>query len=716
MRVYHRYLTRILSLPPKIVLKRVKRKIRNRLIRYLGRLYAYWSKPMVSDRDLLQALDKRFSDMDDFWRRPRETGFFSRARKRKEFAYYIRNVSADSELLSVAMANQVCQHVFDLLGSGPTHLGEKIDWHVDFKTRHGFNPRQYYRDIRPAPYPGGYDIKVPWELSRCQHFAWLGQAYWFTADEKYAQEFVDQVEDWIASNPWPWGVNWTCTMDVAIRLVNWLWGYHFFLQSPRLSERFVLSFYKSLLQHGRHIYRNLENQDDFTGNHYLSNLVGLIYLGILCHEFKEAVVWREFGLRELEKEMFKQVYADGVNFEASTSYHRLTLEMFLSATILAQRNGHQFGADYLARLEKMVEFVMYLTKPDGTSPLIGDNDNGRLHRLKVWDPPEREWVDFRYLLAIGAMLFRREDLAQAAGDQWEEAIWLWGEEALRFKQEVDARQLPLLQLTSKVFQDAGLYIIRHNDCYLVVNAGPNGQNGNGGHAHNDTLSFELYANGETWILDPGTYVYTSDYRARNLFRSTAFHNTVLVDAQEQNRFNQRECFQMQEQSPPTVLHWECNNDYIFLFGEHYGYRRLPQPVKQQRAFFLDRNMEVMVIVDFVDPPTPYLCCTYLNFAPRVYVGKNNYGLSLSLPGNKVAFVYPEHDQFARAELSSGFISSSYGSRTATRRVCWTWTGDKSNTYVISWGEAKSVSTINICIALTFDRLSELKSYCGLLKT
>ncbi len=358
------------------------------------------------------------------------TRFFTSSESRSDILAAFRSLLPETEKLIVAKADLICDHVFDLLGSGPTSLGEKIDWHTDFKVGYRFNSKTYYRRIHPAPYPGGYDIKVPWELSRCQHFVWLGQAYWFTENEKYAREFTAQVEDWIASNPWPWGVNWTCTMDVAIRVVNWLWGYYFFRDSPGLSEEFHLAFYKSLLLHGRHIWHNLENQGDFTNNHYLSDLLGLVYLGILCPDFKEAQRWREFGLQELEREMFKQVYPDGVNFEASTAYHRLATELFLFVTILAQHNGHSFGLAYMERLEKMIEFVMHITKPDGTVPLIGDNDNGRLYRLKVWDPPEREWVDFRYLLAMGAVLFKREDFARAASDQWEEAIWFFGKDVL----------------------------------------------------------------------------------------------------------------------------------------------------------------------------------------------------------------------------------------------------------------------------------------------
>ena len=478
-------------------------------------------------------------------------------------------------------------------------MGQKIDWHVDFKTGHRWNPKTYYKRIRQATYPGGYDIKVPWELSRCHHFVRLGQAYWIMADEKYAREFVAQVKDWIENNPWPWGINWACTMDVAIRVVNCLWGYHFFKESPSLSDQFRMAFYKSLLIHGRHIWRNLENKGTSTNNHYLADLVGLIYLGILCPEFKEAAEWREFGLRELWREMPKQVYSDGVTFEASIAYHRLTTELFLSPILLCRFNSIPVPAEVMARLGKMLEFIMYYTKPDGTVPLIGDADNGRLHRLAAWAEPEREWLDHRYLLAIGGVLLRRNDFARAAGDQWQEAVWLLGQEANDFRQEIEGQGLLPLQLGSRNFADSGFYVIRDDGLYVIVDAGWNGQGGNGGHAHNDTLSFELYLNGQTWISDPGTYTYAADYAARHRFRSTAMHNTLQVDDEEQNRCVARELFKMSEDARPTVLEWRVSDKEVVLVAEHGGYGRLPSSVVHRRELHLDKVSRQLKTRDFI---------------------------------------------------------------------------------------------------------------------
>ncbi len=674
------YFQQLLIYPPHVTWRKFQRKARLQLKRKLGWLQTRLFDTNISDAMFLKALDNRFTSLDQY---------LDAIVRRQEPKFFLDNIQQQVELLQqrfpetvlamIAVADQVCEHRFDLLGSGPTYLGHPVDWHSDFKTGYHFNPRQYYADIRPAPYPGGYDIKVPWELSRCQHFSWLGQAYWLSGDEKYAREFVAQVTDWIERNPNKLGVNWACTMDVAIRAVNWLWAYHFFKDAPALTDEFLLTFFKSLLAHGRYIIDNLEWSETLTSNHYLSNVAGLVYLGILLPGFKEARYWREFGLQELEKEMFKQVYPDGVDFEASTAYHRLVTEMFLSATLLARLNRYHFSTAYMDRLEKMLEFILYATKPDGSMPLIGDNDNGRLHRLKVWQPPEREWVDYRYLLAIGAVLFARDDFAQAAGDQWEEAIWFWGERALLYRQNLEGKQLLPLQLESRSFPDAGWYIMRHWDMYMFISAGPNGQNGNGGHAHNDKLSFELYANGQTWIVDPGMYVYTPDYEARNQFRTTLFHNTVIVDDQEQNPLSltRHGVFQLPDVTRTKVKLWSANNEYVLFMGEHYGYERLSPPVIHKRIVFFDKLLSVWIICDQTSERPNCQVATCLHLAPNTQL-TTAPNIELFLPQNKEnkVVIHLLQDNLPIFTISDALASFGYGTKRSAPILKWMWDDEK----------------------------------------
>jgi uncharacterized heparinase superfamily protein len=522
--------------------------------------------------------------------------FFITPAQREAIVTVLRKVAPEAEKQIIIEADRICDHIFDLLGSGPTPLGEKIDWHVDFKTGHRWNPRTYYKRIRPASYPGGYDIKVPWELSRCQHFVRLGQAYWITGDEKYAREFVAQVEDWIASNPWPWGVNWACTMDVAIRAVNWLWGLAFFLDSPSVTDEFLLKIARSLFVHGRHIMNNLEGsgEDPHTTNHYIADLVGLVYLGICCPYFKEAEKWRDFALRELVREMEKQVYPDGFDFEASTCYHRLVLEFFFYTAVLCQRNGIDLPQAFWDRLYKMFEVVLYILKPNGRLPQLGDNDSGRLFVLHP-----REVLDGTYLLSYAAIFFQDSNFKLPRFGLAPEAIWLFGPEGAEKWQALPPRSEPL---GSKAFPNAGVYVMRHKDDYMLISCGPNGQNDLGGHAHNDKLSFELCIGGEEVIVDPGTCVYTPSPEWRNHFRSTACHNTIVVDGQEQNPVERDVLFRLSDLTRCRCLVWETGPEKDVFVGEHYGYLRLDPPVVHRRKVEFSKNERTWVITDYLYQP------------------------------------------------------------------------------------------------------------------
>jgi len=547
--------------------------------------------------------------------------FFLDQKNQNEYSSRIREMSSEVSDRILMDADQIYAHIFNLLGSGCMHLGKHIDWHSDFKSGHCWNPQRFYRRIRSAGYPGGYDIKIPWELSRFHHLVRLGQAYWLSGDEKYTYEFINQITNWIQDNPWPFGVNWASTMEISIRAVNWLWGYYFFQESPVLNREFRQMLITNLMVHGSHIMNNLDWTETSRTNHYLSNIVGLVYLGILLPEQKMTQHWREFGLRELENEMITQGYRDGVDYEASVSYHRLVVEMFLSSTILANINGFSFSKAYMKRLDRMLEFIMYVTKPDGTTPLIGDNDNGRLHRLSVWEDHEREWIDHRYLLSIGAFIFQRNDFAIAGGEQWQEAFWLFGPEALDLTNRKQSDKTTL-QLKSRAFSNSGLYIMRNEDLYMIIDAGDNGQQGLGGHGHNDTFSFEFYASNQTWIVDPGTSVYTDDYIERHLFRSTISHNTIIVDGLDQNRCFPNEPFWMYNDCIPNVLDWKTGDETDYFLAEHTGYKRLPDPVIHRREIVLNKTQKTFIVRDWLCVESNSNCHEMkqvLHFSPLVSV-------------------------------------------------------------------------------------------------
>src|SRR5262249_34956465 len=245
---------------------------------------------------------------------------------------------ADEVDAIVRSADAGLRHEFDLLGSGPVALGERLPWHTDFKTGRAWPP-QYCTDIEYNELDRPSDVKVPWELSRCQHFTRLGQAFWITGDDRYAQEFVGEISDWVRANPYAWSINWACAMDVALRAVSWIWGFYFMADAPACRSRgFRALFLGHLFLPGEFVATPLEKAD-LNGNHCLCDGVGLVFIGCLFGQTARGRRWQRIGQELVVSEIFKQVTPDGVDFEQSTAYHRLVLEAFATSYLLLKAHG-----------------------------------------------------------------------------------------------------------------------------------------------------------------------------------------------------------------------------------------------------------------------------------------------------------------------------------------------------------------------------------------
>ena len=576
----------------------------------------------ISDNELLKILSKKSTkEVAQYLRERKKPKFFIGAENKNEIIEIFKQEFPDSVKNIIKNADEIYEHTFDLLGSGNVNLGKKINWYCDFKSGYRWDPKTFYLDIKYGD-KEGIDIKVPWELSRFQHLATLGEAHWLTGNEKYTREFLDEIEDWIENNPPQYGVNWRCAMDVAIRACNWILGFYYFKDSKEITEEFSMEFFKSLLIHGKHIEQNLEkSRRGFTSNHYLSNIVGLVYLGVFFKDSKIGQKWLKFGIQELKKEMQKQVYSGGCDFEASTCYHRLVLELFFFSTLLVvisnkDFNGRNyqevseniFGKEYIKRLYKMFEVVLYLLKPNGKMPQIGDNDNGRLHIFT-----DREILNMCYLLTSGSIFFKEPRFKVREFGFCEEALWIFGKRGYDAWHRLEENNLK--NIKSKSFPDAGWYVMRNNKDYCIISCGPNGQNGNGGHCHNDKLSFELMIDGKDIIVDPGTYVYTANQEWRNKFRSTAFHNTIMVDDREQNRFVENNVFSIKNDAKVNINKWESNENFDILDAQHSGYQRLKNPVLHRRKIIFNKKENFWIIKDILTGKGEHKFDLYFHFAP-----------------------------------------------------------------------------------------------------
>jgi hypothetical protein len=386
----------------------------------------------------------------------------------------------------VAAADRITEGTFDLLGLHELKLGDKPDWHLEPLSGRRTPLRHWSQlDYLDADVAG--DKKITWELNRHQYFLTLGRAYWLTGDERYAEVFVSHVTSWMDENPPKLGINWASSLEVAFRSIAWLWALRFFADAPSVNDDVVLRMLKFLYLHASHLETYLSTY--FSPNtHLTGEALGLFYIGLLLPEFRDATRWRDLGLEILVSQLPRHVQPDGVYFEQSSYYHRYTTDFYIHLAILLRANELELPRELEPKLELLLDHLMYITRPDGTTPFFGDDDGGRLVFLD-----QRPANDFRSVLATGAAFFNRADYKFVAGEATEETLWLLGPEGLRAFDEIPAAP-PAKQ--SVAFDDGGYYVLRDGWSptanYLLFDCGPHGM-ANCGHAHADALAIELAA-------------------------------------------------------------------------------------------------------------------------------------------------------------------------------------------------------------------------------
>ena len=566
------------------------------------------------------------------------------------------------ELISTA-ERITSDHCWPLLGLNETCLGNPIDWHRDPLAQFTW-PLDYYADINLVRGDNS-DVRFVWEQNRLGHVLTLARAYAVTSEQRYSDEFFQQVESWHAGNPFGFGVNWNCAMEVALRAMNLLGAFTIFrnaadFDEPRLSRLLTL-----FDQHGRFIHSHLEFSHIATSNHYLSDVVGLLWLGVMLPELEQAETWRTFGLSEMLSEMDKQILDDGADFESSTGYHRFVLELFLYSFLLCRANEIEIDSRHWDKLHCMLRYVCAYLRPDGYAPLIGDSDGGQVLSLR-----RHRGDDHAYLLALGAAVFN--DGRLKVGDASPELLWILGAQGI----EAHSKLAPeTVGQNSQGFPNAGVYVFRDRDLYLLFNASDSGLNGRGSHGHNDALSIEVSACGRSFIVDPGTYVYTADSSQRHLFRSTAYHSTVEVDNTEQNTTNEAIPFVIGDEASPRVLEFNLGARLETLTAEHDGYRRLPQPVIHQRRVTFNKDERYWFLSDKLTGAGEHSLAFRFHFAPGLETTVRPDGMVEAIDTTTGArlliAVYALNEaQAPRPELEARFSSSDYGTKEPSVSACW----------------------------------------------
>ena len=372
-------------------------------------------------------------------------------------------------------------------------------------------------------------------LNRFAFLRPMGEAYWQTGDDKYADDAAFLLRDWIARNPIPeelgkttyaQGTAWR-SLETGIRLQTWLEAQQFFMDAPAFDAETQYQITRSMIEHARRLYQ-LESLYR-AGNWQVNEAAGLSSVGIMLPEFKESVEWRKRGFQYMVEHMQKDVLADGAHHELTPGYHSWVMNQFLQVALLAKKNGTEVPG-LLDRHEKMYEYLAKISRPDGDVPPIGD-----AHPQPIAND-----------MGIGALLYNRADFRHFGPDK-AQADWVWdfGPGVVNRYAQLSSK---LPDYTSTLLPDAQFGIMRSgwnkNDDYLLFDMAPWG----GNHSHADRLQVLLYA-GRDLLLDPGQYPY--DLPLSQYFKTAVEHNLLLIDGDKQI------------QADSKVLAWQDQPNALF---------------------------------------------------------------------------------------------------------------------------------------------------------
>jgi hypothetical protein len=219
----------------------------------------------------------------------------------------------------------------------------------------------------------------------------------------------------------------------------------------------------------------------------------------------------------------------------------------------------------------MYRWLRIVADDQGRLPHSGDCDDGRVQWLpgdldQMLNVPlvQRDSLSIKDLLGVGAMLWPAQsgscddgegpepNRVSPVGRQWEQ----------------EASKVDLLP-------ESGIAVVRHAGAQIHFFNMPNGIHGKGSHTHNDKLSVCVRLGGEEWLCDSGTGSYTRNLERRNRMRSTAAHNTVMVDRLEQNSISSsaQSCFALGNEAGVGPITLDTSTPHCRLKASHFGYKR-----------------------------------------------------------------------------------------------------------------------------------------------
>jgi len=421
----------------------------------------------------------------------------------------------------------------------------------------------------------------------------------------------DLISTWIQSNPMGMGDGWE-PYPVSLRIVNWI---KLFLRQD-FRKHIHADWLDSLYDQARWLERNIEYH--ILANHYLKNGKALLYAGVFF-EGADADRWLKQGSKILSEQAREQILPDGGHYERSPMYHSIVVEDYLDALNLTAGYPEQVPSERVdgqrTQVTQALDFLHDICLPGGSIPLFNDSAFGIAPSVTA-------------LTEYAARLFGYERPTRGQG----------------------------LQVSAH--DASGYFVIRNRDDVLVVDCGEVGPDYQPGHAHCDTLSFELVSDGHPIVVDSGVYDY-EDSEMRRYVRSTRAHNTAMVDGCEQSEV--WGAFRVARRARPTEATVKKLGESKARFsGGHDGFGRLPGRPVHARTIEYEAN-GIWTVVDTFSGSGEHRVETFVHLHPDLEARRVGSTISIAL---SVGGVVSELEVLDASEiaLEKGWYCPEFGTR------------------------------------------------------
>jgi hypothetical protein len=533
---------------------------------------------------------------------------------------------------AIAAADAILDGTWNVLGSARSDIVDP-DWFFDPGTGRRAPADRYafridYRDERVTG-----NVKAVWELSRHHHLTVLASAYWLTGDERYAEAAAAQLRSWWRANPFLSGIHWTSGIELAVRLLSWVWIRRLLDGWQGAADLFEHNdvAVRQVWWHQRYLAA-FPSRGSSANNHVIAETAGQLVAACAFPWFEQSDNWRHQAHSRLEDAFAANTFADGVNRELATDYHRFVTELVTLAAVEAQVAGTPLAPSTWDRITGCFDAAAALVDVSCHPPRQGDSDEGRA--LVVDASSTNPWSA---LLGVGAATVGRLDWWPPADGGVLAAVvggLLGAAQARTVERPGGSEDRPAARPDH--FPDAGITLLRtppgtSPELWCRCDGGPHGFLSIAAHAHADALSVEFRHDGVEILVDPGTYCYHGEPEWRAYFRSTRAHNTVVIDDADQSVAGGPFMWTTRADATGVRVRQEAGAVATWR-ARHHGYRRLDSGLVHERVVSLDAANGLLNIEDRLASHDRHELALMFHLGPMVTVNLTGSTALLSWPG------------------------------------------------------------------------------------